>query len=152
MKKNLIITLVLGLLLLTGPGVSAGKLNNFYPEGSAEMEVELMPGYMLEVPAGVDIPYNQEDTDVGTVCVSMMVLEPGKQLKIRGELENLKTESGQTLPCTMDFTDVDVTDNRAYPIRVHIGKQDWADAPGGAYQANMTFWVEMQDAGSGGTE
>lgn len=150
MKKNLITALVLGLLLLTGPRALAGSLNNFYPEGSADVEVELMPGYMLEVPAGVTIPYNQEETEVGTVRVSMMVLEPNKQLKVHAEMEDLKQETGAVLPCTSDFDSAIVTDDRAYPVRLHIDKQAWAEAPGGSYQSNLTFWVEMQD--KGGTE
>mgnify|MGYP000697785978 CR=1 FL=1 len=86
------------------------------------MEVELMPGYMLEVPAGVDIPYNQENTDVGTVCVSMMVLEPGKQLKIRGELENLRQKAARLCPVPWIYGRG--RDRQpGLPIRVHIGNR-----------------------------
>lgn len=159
MKKRLTILLFSAILSMsmTIPVLAAegvGQEEKHYTVVRMKIDVR----YIVTIPEGIDVPFNQIDTDFD-IKVTDAVLHPQGKITVSntdaaGSMTNA-SGFGSKLAYTIqddqgqDFTSIEFTGNGSKPCRVHIAQKDWNKAAAGDYSGTTTFTVAY-NSGSGG--
>ncbi len=155
MKK----TVAFAVSVLTVLSTTAFPVNAVDDNRGAVISTTIEPAYTVTIPKDINVPFNAEKTDFGSVSLSSAHLEPNKCVRVSmlsdNTLEN-KADSTKKIPYTIyegtSYTIGNVFTQAVYnieggstPLTISITKDDWNKAYAGEYEDTVTFMIEYTD-------
>ncbi|MCI5727348.1 MAG: hypothetical protein MR274_07565 [Clostridium sp.] len=152
MKKILLTLLSITLLASVSVTVFATEINQGSEPKTVDTEIttSIVPTYTVTIPANVNVPFNAQSTDFGSIEVTAAQINPDKCIKVAlisdGELKNTVDET-KVIPYTVKSGDTAFTfatylaaDDKT-DLTINITEDDWNKAYAGDYTDTVTFEV-----------
>lgn len=123
---------------------------------SMTVSTEIAPTFLVSVPADLKVPFSQEQTDLGAVCLDTAQLELDKCVKVSMVSDNLlKNQADPSV--TIAYTITENNSSEAFTsasylkagdktdLIIGITKAEWEKAYAGVYSNTVTFQIAYTD-------
>lgn len=152
MKKLLAALLTITLFASVSVTAFAAEINQDSDPKTTDAVIttSITPTYTVTIPASVNVAFNAESTDFGSIKVTAAQIDPDKCIKVAltsdGELNNT-VDSTKVIPYTVKAGDTVFT-SATYlktgdktDLTINITEDDWNKAYAGDYTDTVTFEV-----------